>query len=324
MANRGTRTVRIEDVSVGYLADGRTLRTDDLGSVLFAKDAAIERQRKVAGKSSVEWFGICLERIPPGASRIRLDVAISSRAGLTRQRSTESFEVELRSSPAPLVLRVPFEGYWLVTQGHGCRTNHRRGGFGSDYAWDFVHFGASGRTVKDGYETTRRNEDSYSFDLPIFAPVDGTVARIENDIPDNEGLKEFPRRTLLEDLERPAWIFGNLVVIDAGSGTYVMLAHLRQGTVRVKPGDRVRAGDTIARCGNSGNTVLPHLHVQAMDRPDPTDSSVRGLPAVLASYREITSTGDATHKDILARVIAAGDPPENSIVVPVAADAAKP
>ncbi|MBP9053991.1 MAG: M23 family metallopeptidase, partial [Ilumatobacteraceae bacterium] len=41
------------------------------------------------------------------------------------------------------------------------------------------------------------------------------------------------------------------------------IAHLRHRSVRVDVGDRVRAGDTIAECGNSGNSTEPHTHVQA-------------------------------------------------------------
>jgi hypothetical protein len=321
--NRGTRTVVVDSVTAVYLAAGRTVRADRLDPALF-EIAAAERKRKIHAGSSTEWAGVCLERVPREADRVRLDLALSSRAGLSRQRAVEQVEIELRQSPPPVVLRIPFEGYWLVTQGHSCTTNHRVGGFGSDYAWDFVHFSPTGRTVRETYEATGRNEDSYSFGFQVFAPVDGTVVRVVGDVPDNEGLKDYPRRTLLEDLEQPEWIFGNTVVIDAGNGVFVMLAHLQRGSVAVKPGDSVRAGDPIAKCGNSGNTVRPHLHLQVMDRPDPAESSVHGLPASFSSYRVITYTGDATHKDILARVVVNGDPQEGSIIVPVSQDDAKP
>jgi murein DD-endopeptidase MepM/ murein hydrolase activator NlpD len=43
----------------------------------------------------------------------------------------------------------------------------------------------------------------------------------------------------------------------------VGMAHLMQGSVLVKIGDRVTAGQTLARVGNSGNTSEPHLHIHA-------------------------------------------------------------
>lgn len=37
-------------------------------------------------------------------------------------------------------------------------------------------------------------------------------------------------------------------------------------SLSVRKGDRIQAGDVIGRCGNSGNSTEPHLHVRAMDR----------------------------------------------------------
>ena len=54
-----------------------------------------------------------------------------------------------------------------------------------------------------------------------------------------------------------------------GAGQYAAYAHLRRGSVLVRPGDRVYRGQIIAECGNSGNTSEPHLHFQLMDRRRP-------------------------------------------------------
>ena len=68
-------------------------------------------------------------------------------------------------------------------------------------------------------------------------------------------------------LELTGRMLGNHVVLEIGPQTYVAVAHLRRGSVRVEVGDRVRAGEVIGACGNSGNTSEPHVHVQVMDRP---------------------------------------------------------
>jgi murein DD-endopeptidase MepM/ murein hydrolase activator NlpD len=58
------------------------------------------------------------------------------------------------------------------------------------------------------------------------------------------------------------------VVIRTGEDAYVVLGHLRRGTVAVAGGDRVGTGQVIGRVGNSGWTERPHLHLQAMRAPD--------------------------------------------------------
>ena len=54
---------------------------------------------------------------------------------------------------------------------------------------------------------------------------------------------------------------GNGVVIDHGGGWETQYCHLAKGSVRVKAGDEVQAGQPIARVGLSGNTEYPHLHL---------------------------------------------------------------
>jgi hypothetical protein len=53
---------------------------------------------------------------------------------------------------------------------------------------------------------------------------------------------------------------GNGVVIAHGDGYETQYCHMAQGSIRVKPGDEVRAGQPIGRVGMSGLTEFPHLH----------------------------------------------------------------
>src|SRR5699024_10987918 len=55
-----------------------------------------------------------------------------------------------------------------------------------------------------------------------------------------------------------------------------VLAPLRRGSPTVQVGERVRAGQVIGRCGNSGSSSDPHVHFQLMDGP--VIDSARGLP----------------------------------------------
>ena len=66
-----------------------------------------------------------------------------------------------------------------------------------------------------------------------------------------------------------AGLAGNHVVIAVSDyGPFVLVAHLKRDTVQVRVGDEVSALDPIGRCGNSGNSTEPHVHVQVSDSTD--------------------------------------------------------
>lgn len=58
-------------------------------------------------------------------------------------------------------------------------------------------------------------------------------------------------------LDGPA---ANIIRILHDDGTFSLYAHLNWNTIRVKPGDRVEAGQYIADSGNTGFSSGPHLH----------------------------------------------------------------
>ena len=61
---------------------------------------------------------------------------------------------------------------------------------------------------------------------------------------------------------------GNHVMIETHAGLVVAVCHLQRASVQVQIGHSVRVGDTLGRCGNSGNSTEPHVHLQAIDRLD--------------------------------------------------------
>ena len=166
--------------------------------------------------------------------------------------------------------RLPFEGEWLVFWGgrmvaqnyHASVPNQR-------FAYDLVVVGADGATHRgDGKQLT----DSLCWGLAILAPADGKVVTAR------DGLDDQAIGTM-----DPGHPEGNHVVIEHAPGEYSLLAHLQKGSVQVKPGDAVKAGQVLARCGNSGNTSEPHLHVQLMTTPALTRES-DSLPLPFSSY----------------------------------------
>lgn len=76
---------------------------------------------------------------------------------------------------------------------------------------------------------------------------------------------------------------GNHAVIKIGPRKYAVYAHLQPGSVRVKPGQRVRTGQVLGLLGNSGNSTAPHLHFSLQDGPHALAST--SLPFVIDRFR---------------------------------------
>lgn len=181
-------------------------------------------------------------------------------------------------------LGFPFMGRWLVHNSPANRVpSHGTAMFATTYAIDFVPVDDSGRGAAITAGSLLRPEPPGrfpGFGRPILAPVAGTVVMVNDGLADHPAYRGFPslwyaltqRRRLTEGWHALA---GNLVLIDAGVAV-VALCHLQRGSVVVSPGQQVRLGDKVARCGNSGNSTEPHLHIQAMDAVDV--SSARAVP----------------------------------------------
>jgi hypothetical protein len=97
------------------------------------------------------------------------------------------------------------------------------------------------------------NSEYPIFNEEIYSPIDGVVVKVENSISDNQPFEgNYPYNT------------GNTVVIKKDN-YYLLLGHLKKGSITVKEGDVVRSSDLIGLVGNSGWTERPHLHMQLIE-----------------------------------------------------------
>lgn len=67
----------------------------------------------------------------------------------------------------------------------------------------------------------------------------------------------------------PAGTFGLLVILDHGDGLTTYYAHCSE--IAVAYGDRVNAGEIIARVGDTGRSFGPHLHFEVRWNGEPYD-----------------------------------------------------
>jgi hypothetical protein len=89
--------------------------------------------------------------------------------------------------------------------------------------------------------------------VDVLAAAPGRVLRIRDGVPDmsvrERGIGAVEGREC-----------GNGVVIDHGDGWRSQYCHMAQGSLVVKPGDRVEASQPLGRVGVSGLSEYPHLH----------------------------------------------------------------
>ena len=312
--NPGDRRVRVESLRLTYLERDVPAGTFDPATSLFTR-AGLPSDPVIEAGGRELWPGLCLAPPTRATDHLRLEFGLVERRGLRFNHATQVLDLPLRPPVDPPVIALPVVGTWRVTQGHACNTNHRRGRLGGEFAWDLAAVSEAGRSGAPGFDTSHRNEDSATFGRPVISPVTGTVVSVIDGIDDNDAQREFPRRSLVESVRAPRWIFGNHIVLDAGRGVFVLLAHLKKDSVAVKPGMSVGVGDPLARAGNSGNTMLPHVHVQVMDGADPADPAVSGIPALFRDYVEVFASGNKPQREAIVRRVAAGDPPEGAVVV---------
>ncbi|HVQ10134.1 MAG TPA: M23 family metallopeptidase [Allosphingosinicella sp.] len=119
------------------------------------------------------------------------------------------------------------------------------------YAHDIsIQARVNGEWTRTYSGTATRNRDIRVFGRPVRAMGDGEVLDVVQQGPDNPYDKEL------------AAAAANYVWVRYGT-LDVKYSHLREDSIAVSPGRRVRAGQKLAEAGNSGNTGgSPHLHME--------------------------------------------------------------
>jgi len=188
----------------------------------------------------------------------------------------------------PVEVEPPVRGRWAALNSPATKTpSHGTHAYGQTYAIDIAAEPSEGPRHRPAFAklwpVVRRGRAFPAYEEPLFAVADATVVHAKDWMRDHlsrNSLAGFAYLMLIESWVRetsgPSWIVGNHVVLDLGDGVYAMYAHLRRGSLTVRPGDRVHTGQRIGLCGNSGNSTEPHVHFQLMDGPDL--DSAHGIP----------------------------------------------
>lgn len=174
------------------------------------------------------------------------------------------------NSPSQVRFLLPLPGPVTVVWGGPTRdVNYHVVSPAERWAYDLL-------VRRDGrsYRTDGRSPaDYYAYDLPVLAPADGAVRVVQ----DGEADSRLAGQSVLGGC-------GNRIVLEVAEDEFLFLCHLRAGSIAVRPGASVRAGQPIARVGNSGNSTEPHLHVHLQTTPRPEIGE--GIPFYFHDYRD--------------------------------------
>uniref|UniRef100_UPI0040473D19 peptidoglycan DD-metalloendopeptidase family protein n=1 Tax=Roseivirga sp. TaxID=1964215 RepID=UPI0040473D19 len=144
-------------------------------------------------------------------------------------------------------LILPFKGEWTVFWGGDTQEqNYHVTTPSQKNAFDLLIVDESGKSFSgDG----TKNEDYYAFGKELIAPAAGEVVLVVDGVKDNK-----------PGTMNPIFMTGNTVIIKTDNNEYLLFAHFKQHSIKVKQGDRVNQGQLLGLCGNSGNSSEAHLH----------------------------------------------------------------
>ncbi|HWB81877.1 MAG TPA: peptidoglycan DD-metalloendopeptidase family protein [Nannocystaceae bacterium] len=219
------------------------------------------------------WYsGVWIHRKPgrvPVVTPVLYQFALDKQRRLARLVIREHWFLDSMELPAdhyqPVTrLHFPGRGEWTISHGgRGKSLNHHYKTRAQRFAYDIV-MKKNGRRRKPN-APENQNSSYYCYGAEIVAPAAGTVTFAVNDVRENTPGVAGEKG-------------GNGVVIDHGFGEFSSMWHAIPGTVRVKVGDQVVAGQVIALAGNSGHSSGPHLHYHLSAREAGTRKEF-GLPA---------------------------------------------
>jgi murein DD-endopeptidase MepM/ murein hydrolase activator NlpD len=152
-------------------------------------------------------------------------------------------------------LILPFKGEWTVFWGGDTKElNYHVESEAQKNAFDIVITDKNGKSFKTDGKT---NEDYYAFGKELIAPCDAEVVLSVDGIKDN-----IPGEL------NPIYIPGNTVILKTKNDEFLFFAHFKQNSIVVKQGQKVKQGELLGLCGNSGNSSEAHLHYHIQNIED--------------------------------------------------------
>jgi Peptidase family M23 len=312
----------IQDAPVPFMgSDGRVHLVYELGMTNFSSgEIAVEKVEVVGDGAILETLDTAAVagRLHPAGLRepsgtlarstralLFLDVTLAAGAKVPTELS---HRITMRASAAPpgqqefnesggtttvdkqpvAVINPPLRGDHYIAADSCCdATRHTRAALpvngrvwvAQRYAVDWEQTDASGRI----YAGPQEKLQSYAiFGQPVLAVANAVVVSVIDGLPEQTPGK-YPTNIPLDQAD------GNSVILDLGEQRYALYAHMQPGSIQVRRGENVHPGQVIGLVGDTGNSIVPHLHFQVT--AGPSSLAANGLPYEISAFQVTGSTG---------------------------------
>lgn len=296
LTNASSADIRIEKVEV--IGDGTVLQTLDAAAVAGRLQPVGQREAVPVLARSTQALLFLNVELPAGGT---IPNALSHRVWLHVDAAPPGYQelnedggaVDVDHQPV-VVVAPPLRGERYISADSCCdATRHTRAALpvngrvwiAQRYAVDWEQLDAQGRI----YNGPQEKLESYAiFGKPVLAVADARVVSVVDGLPEQTPGK-FPTSLPLEEAD------GNSVILDLGNQQYALYAHMQPGSIKVHTGDMVKTGQVIGLVGDTGNSIVPHLHFQVMAAPSSLGSN--GLPYEITSFQITGKTPGTTAFD---------------------------
>lgn len=288
---------QVLDAAGAPLADLRGQALDDrLGRPGLATGRK-DRREIAPGMRAVLYIEVPVrDRAMPRELRHRVEYSSTSESAAKANAIVEGARVAVLETPPPSLGPPLRGGPWAAIHHPSWPRGHRRVFYAVDgraflpgrYAIDWVKLDNEGREERSRNGGSDRVADWYGYGEDVLAVSDGVIASTRDDVAESATISAHPSHPIAD-------ASGNYVALDLGNGRYAFYEHLKPGSLRVRPGQRVRRGDVIASLGFTGDSTGPHLHFHVADADSPLGAE--GVPyvfdgfEVLGRYEEIGDLG---------------------------------
>ncbi len=292
MTNFSSAAIVVEKVEV--IGDGITLEILDTATVAERLQPAGQRESAgtLAGSARANLFLHLVlaagAKVPSELSH-RLALRVSAAPPGHQELNETGGTIAVDRQPVALI-SPPLRGEGYISADSCCdSTRHMRAALpvngrvwiAQRYAVDWEQLNAGGRI----YSGPRDKLESYAiFGQAVLAVANALVVTVIDGQPEQTP-GAYPTNIPIEDAD------GNSVILDLGNRRYALYAHMQPGSIKVHRGEHVHPGQVIGLVGDTGNSIVPHLHFQVTNGPSSLASN--GLPYEITEF-EVTGKTPGT------------------------------